>query len=126
MVVEGNGQMQGGYGKYLPDIDVADGVARLMNNMKIYTTVLKKFDGTKFVADIMAAAETQDYEALQLAAHTLKGAAANLSLKRFHEVSFAIEQCAKDKENPKELLDELQTALQTTSQAITGFLAEAE
>lgn len=126
MGIDGNVgyQGQGGYGKYLPDIDVNDGVARLMNNMKIYISVLKKFDGAKLVEDVLTAAGEADYEKLRHAAHTLKGAAGNLSLKRFQEVSSAIEQCAKDKADPGELLAELQAVQETTSKAVESLIAE--
>lgn len=112
------------YEEYLPYIDVNEGVARLMNNMKIYINVLKKFNGTPLLEDIMAAASAQDFEKLQYAAHTLKGSAGNLSLKRLYELSFSIETCAKESKDPGELISELQDAVSATAAAAEKLIAE--
>ncbi|MCD7946942.1 MAG: Hpt domain-containing protein [Oscillospiraceae bacterium] len=111
---------------HLPYIDVNEGTARLMNNTKIYLSILKKFDAVPLVEEIVAAAADADYERLQRAAHTLKGAAGNLSLTRFYEVAFAIEQRAKEGASDDARLAELQEVLAGSTRAIQSLLAESE
>lgn len=113
------------YDKYLPFIDVTDGLSRLMNDIKIYTMVLKKFDGNASFHDIKTAADANDYQALQLHAHTLKGVAGNLSLKRLQELALATEHCAKEKKEPGDLLTQLQEAIVATTAAIEELLSES-
>ncbi|MGL5436805.1 MAG: Hpt domain-containing protein [Lachnospiraceae bacterium] len=111
------------YDKYLPFIDVEEGVNRLMNDMRIYTTVLKKFNGEVLFHDIDTAAKEKDYPNLQLHSHTLKGTAGNLSLKRLQEIALAIESCAKEEKDPGDLITELQEVITATAAAVAELLA---
>ncbi|MCC8122275.1 MAG: Hpt domain-containing protein [Oscillospiraceae bacterium] len=111
---------------YLPYIDVCEGTDRLMNNFKLYLSILKKFDAVPLVEEIVTTAADADYEGLQRAAHTLKGAAGNLSLTRLYEVAFAIEQRAKEETSEDALLAELQEVLAGSTQAIQRLIAESE
>ncbi len=111
------------YEKYLPFIDVEEGVKRLMNDMRIYTMVLKKFNGEALFNDIKTAADSNDYPNLQLHAHTMKGTAGNLSLKRLQELALTIETCAKEKKEPGDLINELQEAVTATAAAVAELLA---
>ena len=112
------------FDKYLPYIDVNDGTKRLMGNRAIYLSIIQKFDSAGLVEAVTKAAEAHDYEALRIAAHTLKGAAANLSLSRFQEISAKIEESAKTGEAPDSLLDELQSVFSFTSKAISELVSE--
>lgn len=111
------------YEKYLPYIDVAEGVARLMNDMRIYTMILKKFDSEAIYRDILTAATARDYTGLQMHAHTMKGTAANLSLKRLQEVSLEIENCAKEGREPGNLTAEMREVLDMTAVAVAQVVA---
>lgn len=61
-------------------INIADAMARLNNNKKLYIMLLKKFDGKNMIDDLLGKIKSGDAVAAEASAHTLKGLAANLSL----------------------------------------------
>jgi len=72
-------------------INVEEGVKRVMNNSKLYAKLLLKFKDDLSFSDMEAALKTGNLEKAQIAAHTLKGLAANLSLVELHKQSVEIE-----------------------------------
>ncbi|MDR1695523.1 MAG: response regulator [Endomicrobium sp.] len=83
------------YLKYMPYIDVKDGVSRLMNDEKLYFHLLKSFDGKKFAEDLINSINAADQKASSIMAHTIKGISANLGLKALCELSKEVEGQAK-------------------------------
>jgi HPt (histidine-containing phosphotransfer) domain-containing protein len=61
-------------------IDFEDGKKRVMNNAKLYVKLLAKFKAGTNLDDLNAALDAGEMEKAQVAAHTIKGVAANLSL----------------------------------------------
>jgi len=61
-------------------INIDDAMARLNNNKKLYTMLLKKFDGNAMLGDLLTKIQSGDAAAAEASAHTIKGLAANLSL----------------------------------------------
>ncbi len=59
---------------------------RFMNNEALLERFLKKFAQDKSYRELLTAVENQDVDAAFVAAHTLKGVSANLSLDSLHEV----------------------------------------
>jgi HPt (histidine-containing phosphotransfer) domain-containing protein len=61
-------------------IDVEDGSKRVMNNIKLFVKLLTKFKEDQNIINIESALAAGDLQNAQIAAHTLKGLSANLSL----------------------------------------------
>lgn len=59
---------------------------RFMNNESLLERFLKKFPNDKSYQDLLAAIENEDTDAAFVAAHTLKGVSANLSLESLQKV----------------------------------------
>ena len=96
--------------KYLPHIDVKDGVTRVMNNLKLYTTLLKKFKVTEMTANLVEAIQNNNVETIMSVSHALRGTAANLSLPVLMEVTAEIETLAKSGSDSSHLIERLNTA----------------
>jgi len=66
----------------IPGVDVADGLERLQGNKRVYIKLLKSFIQHHRHArqDISRAIKVEDYNKAAVIAHTIKGAAANLSM----------------------------------------------
>jgi HPt (histidine-containing phosphotransfer) domain-containing protein len=61
-------------------VDEADGVKRVMNNLKLYMKLLAKFRNENNLDELNTLLKAGDLEKAQGAAHTIKGLAGNLSL----------------------------------------------
>jgi len=61
-------------------INTSEGLKRVMNNSKLFCTLLSKFKNDTHLSAIETSVAEGDAEKAQAAAHTLKGLAANLSL----------------------------------------------
>lgn len=71
-----------GYG-----IDYPDAMERMGGNAALYKKLALKYLDNSCMADLQAAMEVADYDRAYKAAHTLKGASGNLSLKDLFEAS---------------------------------------
>jgi HPt (histidine-containing phosphotransfer) domain-containing protein len=78
-------------------IDQADGLKRVMNNAKLYVKLLDKFKTGTNLNELSAALTAGDYEKAQVAVHTIKGVAANLSLTELYKQSLNLENQIKAK-----------------------------
>jgi HPt (histidine-containing phosphotransfer) domain-containing protein len=107
---------------YLPDIDVQDGTGRVMGNMNLYMRLLGKFDAKKMAEEIQTAAKAGDTNGVALAAHALRGTAANLGFPLVLKVTKDIEEFSKSGKDYSGFLDELETSVASLSEAITRFL----
>ncbi|WP_424244586.1 PAS domain S-box-containing protein [Elusimicrobium posterum] len=83
------------FSSFLPYIDVADGLSRVLNNKKLYYKLLVSFDGRKLAGQLTAAIREKDFDKIAMEAHTLKGVAANLGLKCISDVAQTVETGAK-------------------------------
>ena len=106
------------YEKYLPHIDVNDGKARIMNNMALYMTLLKKFKGRQMTDDLLAASKEGDYAAVVQFAHALRGTASNLSFPALAEVTSEIEALAKASQDCSHLTERLDVTVRDLENAI--------
>jgi len=114
------------YADLKPALDVADGIARVMNNKKLYLRLIGGFKGPKMAEDIVLAVESGDHDKVQQAAHALKGVCANLGMLDLTEVTLLIETRAKAEESAAELMPELNKAMDEAMAAIGRMLAEGE
>ncbi|MEE9912701.1 MAG: response regulator [Deltaproteobacteria bacterium] len=79
---KGTGSGQSDFPAFMPGIHLAEGLDRVQGNQPLYLHMLKTFLN-HFAAvedEISKAIQDKDYQTVALKAHTLKGAAANLSL----------------------------------------------
>lgn len=111
------------YSSYLPEINVEDGKARVMNNFKLYLRLLGKFDGQKMADEITAAINANDIRATVQTAHALRGTAANLAFPEVNKLSTEIEALAKDDKSSSHLAQPLNEAVAALASKIEKLLA---
>jgi chemotaxis protein histidine kinase CheA len=114
------------YTEYLPDIDVEDGKARVMNNLGLYMRLLGRFDGAKMAGDITDAIDAGNAKEISAAAHALKGTAANMGFGEVRRVTAEIEAAVKAGESCEELSQTLTEAMASLLQTIGRLLATQE
>jgi HPt (histidine-containing phosphotransfer) domain-containing protein len=95
-------------------INEEEGKKRVMNNGKLYAKLLTKFKADTNLDDLAASAESEDWEKARVAAHTLKGIAANLSLTELFNQSLDVETQVKGKSLKNESLEKLKTCFAET------------
>lgn len=111
-----------GFPTSLPGVDLASGLARVAGNEKLYARLLRK------VADEAPATREQlsaslvkgDAAAVREGAHSLKGAAGNLSITAVAEAAGKLEEAARTEDFSAmfALLDVLDEALRAYVQAV--------
>ena len=112
------------YARYLPDIDVADGVSRIMDNKKLYLSLLKKFKARQMSEDLMQKiSANEEPELISQGAHAIKGAAGNLGLTRLSQTAIEIEARIKNKEDCSDLIQPLNDALVSAERAVAELIA---
>lgn len=107
-----------------PYIDLADALARLRGNKKIYKTLLLAFQKDKTLEQLKEQAARGDLAAAATSAHTLKGVAGNLSLKALYECALQAEAALKAGDTA--CLNALGGIWETTLQQIEGAIAGLE
>ncbi|GHV60997.1 hypothetical protein AGMMS49587_03970 [Spirochaetia bacterium] len=66
-------------------VNVDEGIKRVVNNARLYVTLLNKFKADANMTSLEDHLGAEDFEKAQAVAHTLKGIAANLSLIELFE-----------------------------------------
>jgi len=85
-------------------VDEEEGKKRLMNNGKLYAKILTKFKNDTNLDELIPFVDAQNWEKAQIAAHTIKGIAANLSLMELFNQALDVETQLKGKSlNPGSL-----------------------
>ena len=105
-------------------INEEEGKKRVMNNGKLYAKLLTKFKTDTKLDNLYSSVENEDWEAAQVAAHTIKGLAANLSLTELFNQSLDIETQLKGKSIKGEALESLKTCFAETLIAVEKVIAE--
>ena len=107
-------------------IDVNDAMSRLGCNKKLYITILKKFDGKAMLEDLLKKIEIGDSAAAAAQAHTIKGLAANLSLKDLRVKAEKIELKIKSGEKDIKDIDtfEIDRSLNQTVEAVNEWIEQ--
>ena len=73
-------------------VDVEDALKRIGNNMSLYKRLLQKFSGEDHLKPLEKALKTGATEEASRLIHSLKGVAANLSLKKLSTAASELEQ----------------------------------
>jgi HPt (histidine-containing phosphotransfer) domain-containing protein len=105
-------------------VNFADGVKRVMNNVKLYVKLLNKFKADTTLDDLEASLAAGDLEKAQASAHTIKGVAANLSLSELFNQTLELETQIKAKSPKPEQMETVKTVFAGTLQEIDKVVAE--
>jgi HPt (histidine-containing phosphotransfer) domain-containing protein len=107
-------------------INFDDGVKRVVNNAKLYVTLLKKFknDFDTKMSEMSAQLASGDMEAAQVSAHTIKGASANLSLMELNKQVLELETQIKARNVAPDQMGKVQTAFDETIKEIDKVTAQ--
>jgi HPt (histidine-containing phosphotransfer) domain-containing protein len=105
-------------------VNFEEGSKRVMSNVKLYVKLLTKFKTETKLDDLSAALTAGDYEKAQVAAHTIKGLSANLSLTELFEKTRDLESQIKEKSVPDGAFDIVKTAFEDTVKEVDKVIAE--
>ncbi|MDR3170712.1 MAG: Hpt domain-containing protein [Treponema sp.] len=105
-------------------VNQAEGLQRVLNNMKLYVKLLTKFKVDINLNELITLVQVEDYENAQVKAHTIKGIAANLSLIELFKQTRALEEQIKNKAAIEEaVLETLQACYRETIRSIDTLIA---
>ncbi len=103
-------------------VDTRTALSRTGGNPKRYEMLLRKFAETKAVEEIRTALASGDKATAGRAAHSLKGAAANLGAAGVAEDAAKVEASVQLGENPEPLVNSLSISLQAVVRSIHSAL----
>ena len=95
-------------------IDMEEGLSRVLGNKTLYIKLLVKFKAEPYLNNLTDALDSGDYENAQAAAHTVKGVAANLSLKALHLQAQEIEAQIKNKAVNPDMIESVKNCYNET------------
>ncbi len=102
------------------DIEIEKSLVRFGNMESFYIKFLKKFIDDKSLQSLTEGIERGDLKKVGESAHTLKGVAGNLGLKKIYELSMElmkVESLTKDEINS--LYEELKIEMEKTVEALS-------
>jgi HPt (histidine-containing phosphotransfer) domain-containing protein len=105
-------------------VDVEDGSKRVMNNIKLFVKLLGKFKEDKSLDEINAALTAGDMAKAQIAAHTIKGLTANLSLMELNKQCIELEAQLKSGSIPNEQFAAVKDTYAKTIQEVDKVIAQ--
>jgi signal transduction histidine kinase/CheY-like chemotaxis protein/HPt (histidine-containing phosphotransfer) domain-containing protein len=112
----------GDYSGFMPQIDVEDGLSRVMQNKMLYFTLLHNFSGRALAGELIAHIRNNDYKQTEQKAHAIKGMAANLGLGELLAIIGDIEGHAKMEVSSIALISELDKSMARTLSSIEQLL----
>ncbi|MCL2499853.1 MAG: Hpt domain-containing protein [Defluviitaleaceae bacterium] len=116
--------MMDNYEAYLPHIDAAEGIKRIMNNKKLYITMLGRFKVRQMADEVMEAIKSGDHERIVFAAHAIKGTSGNLGFPTLSKLSGEMEVLAKQEQDASHLVPQLGELVAVVIDAIADFVAK--
>ena len=105
-------------------IDINDALPRLGNNEGLYKKLLKSFLSEKSVPMFEESIRANDIKNSQYAAHTIKGIAANLSLKALHREAAAADAQLKEGKIEEASVNSFKAVLNETIDEVKKYLGE--
>jgi len=105
-------------------VNVTEGSARVMKNIKLYVKLLTKFRSDNNLDDIEAALAAGDLATAQSAAHTIKGVAANLALTELFKQCLELETQIKNKAVNPTQMETVKTVFTATLQEIDRVIEQ--
>jgi HPt (histidine-containing phosphotransfer) domain-containing protein len=91
------------YAEFLPYADVKEGLGRVVGSKDLYRRLLRSFKDGGQMDDLSAKLRKDDLDAIDQAAHKLKGTTANLGLKKLYEAAIEIEKSVKTGKIPEDI-----------------------
>ncbi|MDM8524024.1 response regulator [Desulfococcaceae bacterium HSG8] len=84
----------------LPGLDIGEGVERLGGSWELYADILMDFCNSQkeFIPEFQCLIETGDFESARIRAHSLKGAAGNVSAVKLKVASKMLEEACESRE----------------------------
>ena len=110
------------YASYLPHINAEEGIKRIMNNKKLYISMLTRFKLDEMVAALLDAITANDAEKVVFAAHALKGAAGNLGLPTLQDYAGTLEQLAKEAKDVTDMVAGLEALVGELKPLMAAFV----
>lgn len=114
--------------RFVPDLDVDDGLARALNKPALYLSLIRRFVSSErdFAERLTAAYETQDFALVERMAHTVKGVAGSIGAGPLQETCLQLEwQVRSGERSPSSLgpcLTKTAFAMQSLLKAIEKAL----
>jgi HPt (histidine-containing phosphotransfer) domain-containing protein len=105
-------------------VNVAEGSARVMNNIKLYVKLITKFRNDNNLNDLEAAIAEGDMVKAQNAAHTIKGVAANLAFSELFKQCLELETQIKGGAASPAQLGTVKTVFAATLREIDKVISE--
>ena len=105
-------------------INIEEGSKRVMNNTGLYAKLLTKFKNDTNIQNIDESMAAGDLEKAQVAVHTLKGIAANLSLTELFRQTLELEIQIKGKSVKPEQLTTVKSVYKETLTEIDKVIAQ--
>lgn len=107
-------------------VHVKEGLKRLMNNKKLYLTLLRSFKGKQMVEECIKGIDEDDSNRALQGAHALKGVAANLGLVPLQKAAGQLEELLKNNQDAKSLKPVLLQELDRVTEAIQQLISNEE
>ena len=105
-------------------INEEEGKKRVMNNGKLYAKLLTKFKADTNLEELSSFVESQEWDKAQVAVHTIKGIAANLSLSELFNQSLEVETQIKGKSLKAESLENLKVCHAETVKVVDEVITK--
>lgn len=105
-------------------IDMNEGLQRVLNNKQLYIRLLKKFAAETNLTALNDAINVNDLSAAREKAHTIKGIAANLSLKKLFLAVQELETKVKEGIADQEMMKSIQNIFNETITHIQKVVEE--
>lgn len=125
MSVMPHNSQQGKLPESLPGVDVDEALSRVSGKVWLLGKILKGFLSAYCgsVEEFRMLAEENAYEELERKAHTVAGAAGNVSAISVRECSLAVERCARNKgDGLSEMMQDLDNAMQEACSSMAQLI----
>jgi len=113
------------YEAYLPHLNANDGIKRIMNNKKLYYSMLERFKLQEMAEAIRTTVSAGDPDAENVAftTHALKGTLGNLGFPVMYAFVGEMENLAKKGDSIEHLMPQFNTMTNEVAEVIKTFLA---
>lgn len=113
-----------GIPRQIADLNVDDGLRRVLGKESLYLKMLRKFIGSQqsFLPEITAALAAADYPLAERLAHTLKGVSGNIGAQTLQGEAAVLEKSIKERQPP----DEIQGYLSPVGDRLTDLIAQLQ
>jgi HPt (histidine-containing phosphotransfer) domain-containing protein len=112
------------YEAYLPHINAAEGIKRIMNNKKLYITMLGRFKVRQMTDTVLEAIQAGDYEKMVFTMHAIKGTSANLGFATLSQLAAEMETLAKQKKDVSHMVPQLEDLVETVITVMGDFVTK--